>query len=139
MGNKRTRRYNKRTRRTRKYGGTLTPSIDSIDSNIISARIPSSDSHSVSSNHDYIGEPDEPDELDNVDVSAIEHDEEDKHDIYSDLPYSKKLGDKCDKCYDRIRHILYKTTLPKNNKTRDALYRKIIRQLKAQIPPHPMD
>lgn len=128
MGNKRTRRYKKRTRRTRKYGGT-------------SSRISDTSRH-------YIGNPDETSILDDdiEEPSSISSilDNSSNADTSVDFgePKSRMRNDPCYGCYDTIRHILYKTTLPNKIQSRYAsiyeLNKRIIKRLKGIIPPYPM-
>jgi hypothetical protein len=143
MGNKRTRKQNKGKRRTRKYGG----GENSLESSP-STKSDTSSKLSVSSRQ-YIGEPDDT-KTENVgkspnisSISSIENDDDTDKYISIDFgePELRMRNGPCDKCYDRIRHILYKTKMPKSKHkqpSRDKLNQLIIRELKTQIPPYPI-
>lgn len=154
MGNKRTRKQNKGKRRTRKYGGENSPeSSPSTKSDTSSKK-----SRTSHTDRQYIGEPDDTNlisqdtEIDNdgkspniSSVSSIQKVDDTNYISIDGEPELRLQTGNCNTCYGIIRHILYKTKMPKTKpigykaqSRRDKLNSRIIKILQAQIPPYPI-
>ena len=153
MGNKRTRRYNKRTRRTRKYGGENSPESSPSTKSETASKL----SITSRTNRQYFGEPDntflilQDTEIEKVgkspnisSVSSIQKVDDTNYISIDGEPELRLQTGNCNTCYGIIRHILYKTKMPKTKPIRykartrrDKLNSRIIKILQAQIPPIP--
>ena len=151
---KRTRRYNKRTRRTRKYVGENSPESSPSTKSETSSKL----SVTSRTNRQYIGEPDntflisQDTENENVgkspnisSVSSIQKVDDTNYISIDGEPELRLQTGNCNTCYGIIRHILYKTKMPKTKpigykaqSRRDKLNSRIIKILQAQIPPYPI-